>query len=73
MLSCTEKYTNTEEAFLARKTSVPNLSEKEKEKEREKDKRKREEPPNNDSLAQVRGSLKSSTLRFHNYTSLNAL
>ena len=38
----------------------------------EKDKRKRDEPPNNDNSAQVRGSPKSSTPRFHNYTSLNA-
>ena len=70
MLSYAKKYANAEEAFLARKTS---MSDKEKGKERKKDKMKREEPLNNDSLAQVRGSPKSSTLRFHNCTSLNAL
>ena len=72
MHSRVEKYANVEEAFLARKTSMPGPSEKGKEKEREKDKRKREEPTNNDSLVQARGSSKSSTSRFHNYTSLNA-
>ena len=71
MLSRAEKYPNVEEAFMVRKTSVPSASDKEKEKKREKDKRKRKEPPNNGSSAQVRGSPKSSALRFHNYTSLN--
>ena len=69
----TKKYTNIEEAFLARKTSAPGPSDKGKGKEREKDKRKKEEPPSNDSSAQVRGSPKSPSPRFHNYTSLNAL
>ena len=72
MLSHTEKYANVEEAFLAQKISASGPSEKGKGKEREKDKKKREEPSNNDSLVQARGSLKSSTSRFHNYTSLNA-
>ena len=44
MLSCIEKYANTEETFLVRKASAPSPSNKEKEKEREKDKRKRKEP-----------------------------
>ena len=72
MLSRAEKYANTEEAFFARKTLVPGPSEKGKGKERKKDKRKREKPLGNDGSAQVRDSSKSSTLRFHNYTSLNA-
>ena len=72
MLSREEKYTNVEEAFLARKTSAPSPSKKGKGKEREKDKRKREEPPENIGLSQGRDSSKSSSPRFHNYTSLNA-
>ena len=71
MLICAEKYANAKESFLAKKTLAPGPSEKEKEKERKKDKRKREEPLGNNGSAQVRDSLKSSTLRFHNYTSLN--
>ena len=72
MLSRAKKYANAEEAFLVRKTSAPGPSEKEKRKEREKDKRKREKPPNNNGLSLWRDSSKSSTLRFHNYTFLNA-
>ena len=72
MLSQAEKYANAEEAFLTRKASAPSPSNKKKRKEREKEKRKREEPPSNDSSTQVRGSLKSPSLRFHNYISLNA-
>ena len=72
MLSSAKKYANAEEAFLARKTSVPDPSDKKKGKEREKDKRKRKEPPSSDSSAQARGSMKSPSPRFHNYTSLNA-
>ena len=67
MFSRAEKYANAEEALSARKTSALGPSDKGKGKEREKEKRKREEPPSNDSPAQVRGSSK-----FHNYTSLNA-
>ena len=73
MLFHVEKYANAEEALSARKISALGPSDKGKDKEREKKKRKREEPLNNDSLAQARGSLKSSTPRFHNYTFLNAL
>ena len=72
MLSCAEKYTNAKEAFIARKSLTAGPSDKGKGKEREKDKKKREEPPNNDSSAQARGSPKTSTPRFYNYTSLNA-
>ena len=72
MLFHAEKYANAKEAFLARKTSTLGSSEKRKGKERKKDKRKREEPLANNSLAQVRDSSKSFTLRFHNYTFLNA-
>ena len=72
MLSRTKKYANAEEALSARKTLAPNPSDKGKGKEREKEKRKREEPLSNDSSAQVRGSPKSPSPRFYNYTSLNA-
>ena len=58
---------------MARKTLAPSPSDKEKGKDREKEKRKREEPPSNDSPAQVRGSPKSPSPRFHNYTSLNTI
>ena len=72
MLSHAKKYANAEEALSARKISTPNTSDKGKGKEREKKKRKREEPPNNNSPTQVRGSLKSPSPKFYNYTSLNA-
>ena len=73
MLSHVVKYANVEKALSARKTSAPGPSDKEKGKEREKEKRKREKPPNNDNLAQVRGSPKSPSMKFYNYTFLNAL
>ena len=72
MLSRAEKYANVEEAFLARKTLMQGPSKKGKGKERDKDKQKKKEPLGNDDSTQVRDSSKPSTLRFHNYTSLNA-